>query len=445
MPAASSFSAFQAPSGTRDVLPPESGQWELLMATFARIAHGANYGLILTPIFEDFGLFHRGIGVATDVVGKEMYELTDKGGRHLALRPEVTASVVRAFVQHRPTLPWKVFYCGPNFRYERPQAGRYRQFYQVGLEALGPDDPVLDVEIIELAWDYFAALGLTRLDLRINSLGDDQCRPAYREMLRAYLAERRSRLCPEHQERLDDNPLRVLDCKKEPCREVVTGAPVQLDTLCGACAQHFGLVRDGLTRAGVAFRVDPRLVRGLDYYTRTTFEISALALNSAQDAIGGGGRYDTLVESLGGPPTPGMGFSSGLERTLLACGAEGIDLDSQGPVPLDVFVVDVAGGSDGADVTRQLRRAGLRADQAFGSRSLKGQFKAADRSGAPLAVVIGPDEVAAGTIGLRRMRTGAGDERQVSVARVDVVARIVEELAQSNTEPVKADEKTMRQ
>ena len=372
----------------------------------------------MTPTFEDVAVFKR-IGTSTDVVRKEMYDFEDKGGRHVALRPEMTASVARAFIEHRPTLPWKAWYAGSNFRFERPQAGRYREFHQVGVEAFGSADPDLDVEVITLGWDYYRSLGIERLDLLINSLGDEQCRPAYREMLLAYLGDHRGELCDEHSERLDENPLRVLDCKKPRCAKVVAGAPTQIDHLCQPCAQHFARVRAGLEALGVEYRLSPLLVRGLDYYTRTTFEYAGLALESAQNALGGGGRYDGLVAALGGPDTPGVGFALGVERILLALEAEG-----RGPtrgVQLDAFVVDFVGGSEARDLCHELRRAGIRTDRAFDARSPKAQFKAADRSGARMAVVVGPDEVQSGTVGLKDLH-GAGP--QVEVARAEIVTEV---------------------
>ncbi|HVM02551.1 MAG TPA: histidine--tRNA ligase [Acidimicrobiales bacterium] len=386
---------FQAPPGTFDVLPPASARYEALVGRFARAAHAAGYGLVVSPLFEDVGVFRR-VGESTDVVRKEMYDFDDKGGRRLALRPEGTASVVRAFVQHRPPTPFKAFYVAPHFRYERPQAGRYRQHHQVGVEALGPADPDLDVEVVALAAGLLGDLGLTRVRLRLTSLGDAACRPAYRRALHDHLAARRDELCDEHRDRIADNPLRVLDCKREPCRKATADAPRMLDALCAACAAHFDRVQAGLRALGVAFHVDPSLVRGLDYYTRTTFELEAEALESAQSGAGGGGRYDGLVEALGGPPTPGIGFGLGIERILLACDAEGVF-----PAPaglLDAFVVDTTGGEAARDLTAELRRAGLRADRAWEDRSFKAQMKAALRSGARLAVVVEPEGVSVRTL-----------------------------------------------
>jgi histidyl-tRNA synthetase len=419
---------YRAPIGTRDVLPAESSRWEALVARFAGTVERAGYQLVLTPLFEDLAVFQR-VGETTDVVRKEMYDFEDKGGRHLALRPEMTASVVRAFLQNKPATPWKVWQPGPNFRYERPQTGRFRQFYQLDIEAIGSADPDLDVEIIALGWTYYAELGLRRVELLVNSLGDATCRPAYRQLLAAYLDARRGDLCDEHKLRLDENPLRVLDCKKPECVAASAGAPRQLDHLCQPCQDHLARVKAGLEALGIPYRIDTRLVRGLDYYTRTTFEYASLALESAQNAIGGGGRYDGLVGEMGGPDTPGIGFALGVERILLACDAEGVLAVNEVQVGLDVFVVDFAGGDGARDLTAQLRAAGLRADRAWDGRSPKAQFKAADRSGARLALVVGPDEAAGGTVAIKDLRA-AGDGSQESVSRADVIEAVKARLIQ---------------
>jgi histidyl-tRNA synthetase len=421
--------AYRAPIGTRDVLAPESSRWEVLVARFAEIVEAAGYGLILTPIFEDLAVFQR-VGESTDVVRKEMYDFEDKGGRHIALRPEMTASVVRAYLQHRPTTPWKTWQVGPNFRHESPQAGRYRQFYQVDIEAIGSADPDLDAEVISLGWNFYASLGLRRVELLLNSLGDSTCRPGYRELLRAYLEARRGELCDEHKLRMDDNPLRVLDCKTPACVAATADAPRQLDHLCQPCTVHLARVKAGLEALAIPYRIDTRLVRGLDYYTRTTFEYAGLALESAQDALGGGGRYDGLVGEMGGPDTPGIGFALGLERILLACDAEGVLAVGDTVVPLDVFVVDFAGGDAARDLTARLRGAGLRADRAWDGRSPKAQFKAADRSGARLALVVGPDEAEAGTVAIKDLRAD-GDGRQDTVAQADAVDAVRERLGRA--------------
>ena len=412
------------PPGTFDVLPADSGPWQAVLSTFARVAAGAGYGLIITPTFEDIGVFQR-IGESTDVVRKEMYDFVDKGDRHVALRPELTASVVRAFIQHRPTTPWKAWYAGSQFRYEKPQAGRYREFHQVGVEAFGSPDPDLDVEVVALGWEYYRALGISRLELLINSLGDANCRPQYRALLLGYLQDHRQELCDEHQGRLEENPLRVLDCKKPPCRAVVAGAPRQIDHLCDDCGAHFSRVREGLDALGIPYTVEPLLVRGLDYYTRTTFEYAGRGLESAQNALGGGGRYDGLVTAMGGPDTPAVGFALGVERILLALEAEE-SVPSAGVPALDAFVVDFAGGGAARDLTARLRAAGYRVDRAFDNRSPKAQFKAADRSGARLALVIGPDEVAAGTVGIKDL-LGGGEQATVAVA--DLIGELDKRLA----------------
>ena len=413
---------FRSPPGTHDVLPPESARWQQLVARFAGTVGRAGYGLVLSPLFEDVGVFHR-VGEATDVVRKEMYDFTDKGGRHLALRPEGTASVVRAWVQHRPPLPFKAWYAAPNFRYEHSQAGRYRQHHQLGVEVLGTDDPDLDAEVVALAWSVVADLGLRGVDLLLNSLGDGVCRPGYIQALRAFLEPRRDQLCDDHRARLADNPLRVLDCKRDACRHATADAPHMVDHLCEPCRAHFDRVQQGLDALGVPWRLEPRLVRGLDYYTRTAFELVATTLESAQNGVGGGGRYDGLTEELGGPPTPGIGFGLGIERLLLACDAEGVLAAPAATV--DVFVVDTAGGTEALLLAGELRAAGVACDRAFDGRSMKAQFKAADRSGARLALVVGQREAAEGTVTVRDLATG---EQEV-VGRADVVAHARKRLS----------------
>ena len=408
---------FQAPPGTFDVLPPASARYERLIALFASLAEGAGYGLILGPLFEDVGVFER-VGTSTDIVRKEMYRFTDRGGRDLVLRPESTASVVRAYLQHRPTLPFKAWYLMPHFRYERPQRGRYRQHHSLGLEALGSDDADLDVEVIHLAWRVYEALGVRDIRMRLTSLGDAACRPQYRAELQAFLEARRGELCDEHRDRIADNPLRLLDCKREACRAVTAEVPRMLDRLCEPCETHFNRVRAGLDSEAVAvpYSIDPSLVRGLDYYTRTTFEFEAGALDSAQNAAGGGGRYDGLVEEMGGSPTPGIGFGLGIERMLIVCDAEKVF-----PTPehtLDVFVIDTTGGDAGRDLTAELRRAGVRADRAFDNRSFKSQLKAALRSGARFAVAAEPDGITLRTL----LQNEKADAEPLD--RADVVDRV---------------------
>ncbi len=407
----------RSPKGTYDVLPPASARWEALLARFAMLAERFGFGLAHTPIFEEARVFRRGIGEGSEIVGKEMYEFEDRSGRRLALRPEGTASIVRAFVQHRPTVPWRVWYFTPAFRYEQPQAGRNRQHHQVGVEVLGTDDPDIDVEVIALASDFYAQLGLRAVTLKINSMGDAACRPAYLDALRGHLAAHAAELCGEHAPRWEQNPLRVLDCKQPACRAATESAPALTDHLCQPCAEHFARVVDGLDAAGIAWTLDRRLVRGFDYYTRTIFEFASTSLDSANDAIGGGGRYDGLVELLGGPKTSGIGFGSGVERLLLACDAEGtFAVPEQAP---EVFVVDVTGGTAARDLVLALRRSGLRAERSYDARSMKAQLKAADRSGAPVALIIGDAEAAAGSVTIRDLRDGT----QLTESRAAVLER----------------------
>jgi histidyl-tRNA synthetase len=418
----------QSPKGMHDVLWPESARWEQLVARFAELVEGAGYGLAVTPVLEHVGIFHRGIGEGSEVVGKEMYTFADRDGQVMALRPEGTASIVRAFVQHHPVPPWKTWYVAPSFRHENPQHGRYRQHFQLGVEALGPVDADLDVEVISLAHDLFASLGLRDVTLKVHSMGDGECRPAYLDLLRAYLEGHAAELCDAHATRYKEQPLRVLDCKTAECRAATEGAPHFVDHLCQPCTEHLDRVRSGLESLGVPFVIDHRLVRGFDYYTRTTFEFASGAIDAAQNALGGGGRYDGLVEMLGGPPTPGIGFGIGVERLLIACDAEGVFPTA--PPPLHAYVIDVTGGAEALRLTAELRRAGLRVDRAFDGRSMKSQIKSADRSGAEVALVIGAEELADGTVGFRPLRT---DGEQRNVARADVVAELHSYLI--NTEP----------
>jgi len=403
------MSAFQTSPGTRDILPPESARFRRFVDVFADLVEAAGYGLIIPPMFEDLGVFQR-LGEATDVVTKEMYAFADRGGRQLALRPEQTASVVRAFVQHRPPTPWKAWYAGPNFRQERAQRGRYRQFDQVGIEILGADDPYLDVEVIALGWRFYAALGLRQVTLLLNSLGEPDDRARYTAALAAHFEANLDALSAESQQTLQRNPLRVLDSKRAQDAEIVAGAPHIADFYSDAAAAHFAAVQDGLGALDIPFVLDSKLVRGLDYYRRTTFEYQGATLDSAQNALGGGGRYDGLAEDLGGPATPGIGFALGVDRTLLACDDEGVF----GPPPhaVDVFVVDTTGGREALMITDEVRAAGLRADRAYENRSMKSQMKAADRSGAAIAVLVGSDELAAGTVTVRPLR-GDGEQRAV--------------------------------
>ena len=413
---------FKAPVGTRDVLPPESARWQALIATFAAHVGRAGYGLVQSPMFEELGVFAR-MGEGTDVVRKEMYDFHDKGERHLALRPEGTASVVRAYVQHRPATPWKVWYAAPSFRTARPPAGRARPPQQLGVEALAPPAPAPAAVGVALLWDFYASLGLRQVELVLNSMGTADDRRRYVADIRTYLSGRRGDLDPTDAEKVDDHPMRVLDSKRPVTIAAIADAPRITDRLSDEGAAHFERVQAGLRALDIPFRPEPRLVRGLDYYTHTTFEVVSTALDAAQSTIGGGGRYDGLVEDLGGPATAGIGFGSGIERVLLTCDAEGVFGAPEERV--DVFVVDTAGGDSARDLSVALRRAGGAAERAFDGRSMKSQMKAADRSGATLVLIIGPDELAEGTVTIRPMR-GDGEQRRVErAAVVDVVVDLL--------------------
>jgi histidyl-tRNA synthetase len=406
----------------RDVLAPESSRWAAIVATFAEHARRAGFGLALTPMIEHLEVFER-VGDSTDIVRKEMYDFTDKGGRRVAVRPEITAGLMRAFAEHRPPTPWKAWTVGPNFRYEQPQSGRYRQHHQLDAEIVGTSDPDADVEVIALFDGFQRRLGLRQRTLKLNSLGDLAERPVYVDALRAYFTAHAPDLSEQSRQTLSMNPLRVFDSKRPEDARVLEGAPVVLDYLSADAAAHFDRVRSGLDTLGIEYVLDPRLVRGLDYYTRTTFEFASHALGSAQNALGGGGRYDGLVEQLGGPVgTPGVGFGAGVERILLACDAEGV-LPAEAATA-DVFVVDTAGGQDALLLSAELRDAGIAADRAYDSRSMKAQMKAADRSGAALALIVGADEVAANEVTVRPLRGERGE--QVRVPRDKVVEYVRE-------------------
>ncbi len=408
----------------RDILAPESARWRAFTAVFADVVESAGYQLIIPPLMEDLGVFSR-IGEATDVVTKEMYDFFDKGDRHVALRPEQTASVCRAFVQHRPVTPWKAWYSGPNFRYEKPQRGRYRQFDQVGIEVLGVNDAHLDVEVIALGSEFFRRLGLRQVELRINSLGEPADRARYVDALRTHFEAGGEDLSAASRDTLTKNPLRVLDSKRVSDAPYIATAPTIDQFWSDDAAAHFHTVQAGLSQLDISFVIDMKLVRGLDYYRHTTFEFVGGTLESAQNALGGGGRYDGLVEDLGGPTTPGIGFALGVDRTLLACDDEGV---FAAPDPsVDVFVVDTAGGASALAITAELRAAGISADRSYDNRSMKAQMKGANRSGAAFAVIVGTDEIDAGTVTLKPLRSG-GEQSIVPMAHLvsDLRSRLQE-------------------
>jgi histidyl-tRNA synthetase len=416
---------FQAPKGVPDYLPPESAQFVAVRHGLLEAARVAGYGYIELPIFEDTALFARGVGESTDVVSKEMYTFADRGERSVTLRPEGTAGVMRAVIEHgidRGPLPAKLAYSGPFFRYERPQAGRYRQLQQVGIEAIGIDDPALDAEVIAVADAGFRSLGLDGFRLEITSLGDDTCRPQYREQLQEFLFK--LDLDDETRRRAEINPLRVLDDKRPHVREMTADAPLMLDHLSDVAKQHFDTVLAHLDLLGVPYVINPRMVRGLDYYTKTTFEFVHDGLG-AQSGIGGGGRYDGLMRQLGGKDLSGIGFGLGVDRTMLALKAEGKTVGATSAV--DVFAVPLGDAAklELVKVIAALRAKGVRADLAYGDRGLKGAMRAADRSGASVALVAGDRDIEAGTVGVKDLSTG----EQVDVAADAVVAEVLSRLA----------------
>jgi len=396
------------PRGTVDFVPPRSGAlWEVSAAAH-RVARLFGFAYVETPGFEQTELFARSSGESSDIVQKEMYTFEDRGGRLLTLRPEGTAPIVRAYLAHRNELPtpFKAYLVGPMWRYGRPQTGRSREFRQFDIEIIGAADPSADVEVIACGERYLEELGLREYHLEVNSIGDQNCRPRYREILLEYLEAQSPRLRDEHRDRFRDNPLRVLDCKDEACREVAEDAPKITDYLCEPCREHFESVLARLGKEGTRHRVVPTLVRGLDYYTRTAFEWVGEALPPGQASLGGGGRYDGLAEVLGGPPTPGVGFALGIEpRILLALEAEG---RLPAPPRVTSFVVTVGPGARprGHDLVRELRAKGVSADSSFEDRPLKAQFRMADRAGARYALIVGEREAEAGTVTVRRLEDG---------------------------------------
>jgi len=410
------MSTFRAPKGTFDLIPPTSAAYQLVRETMAETVRLAGYQYIETPAFEDTALFKRGVGESTDIVNKEMYTFTTRGGDSLTLKPEGTASVLRAALQanlQTGPLPVKLYYASPFFRYERPQKGRYRQFSQFGAEALGAVDPQLDAELILLAIDSYRRLGLKNVRLLLNSLGDAVCRPIYRAALQEFL--RKLDLDEPTRARIEINPLRVLDDKRDDVQDQLVGAPLIVDYLCEDCKAYHDEVRETLRAAGVEFTDDPKLVRGLDYYTRTTFEFVHDGLGS-QSAVGGGGRYDGLSELLGGPSLPSVGWGLGVDRTVLAMEAEGL---LAADVPrVDVFAVPLGDEARRLlfGVVTELRRQGVSADSVFGVRGIKGAMKAADRSGARYALVAGERDLAENLVQLKDLVSG--EQSPVSVDQI---------------------------
>jgi histidyl-tRNA synthetase len=427
-----------APRGTADLYPPESARWQALESRIHAIAHRYGYGQIRTPMFESTDLFVRGVGETTDIVEKEMYTFTDKGDRSLTLRPEWTAPVVRALLEHNLLAqgPQRLYYIGPIFRYERPQAGRYRQAHQFGVECFGFAGPEADVETIALAHEVVRAHGLG-VTVSLNSIGDDVCRPRYREALFAHFAPHRDALSADSQRRLERNPLRILDSKAPEDRPLVESAPTMLDVLCEPCAAHFARVRALLDAVGVPYAVDPRIVRGLDYYTRTVFEFISSDLG-AQSTVCAGGRYDGLVASLGGPPTPGVGFALGLERFLMLLAKR--EADPAGRSGIAVVALGEAARTRVVPLVAALRRSSgeLAVTIDYGDAKIAAQFKKADRAGARAAVIVGDDEVAGGTVIVRDLATRVQDTLSAGPADAETAAHVLRWYASLPAAPQEA-------
>ena len=418
-------SQLQAPKGVAEYVPPDSDAFLTVREALCEPARNAGYKYIELPIFEDTALFVRGVGESTDVVSKEMYTFDDRGGRSITLRPEGTAGVIRSTIEHsldRGQLPVKLWYAGPFFRAERPQRGRYRQFFSVGIEAIGGDDPALDAEVIAIANEGFRSLGLRNFRLELTSLGDSNCRPAYRTRLQEFLSG--LDLDPETRDRAALNPLRVLDDKRQSVIDQVVDAPLMLDHLCSACSDHFAEVRSYLDVLGIEYSLAPRLVRGLDYYTRTTFEFTHTGLG-AQSAIGGGGRYDGLMTTLGGQDLSGIGFGLGVDRTLLAVQSEEIVLPPRNPLAIFIVALGSKAKKRAVLLAGEIRRAGFPVDLAYGDRGLKGAMKAADRSGAHFSFVIGERDLEKDTGELKDMQSGVQETITLETLISTIKARLL--------------------
>lgn len=415
----------QAPRGTKDVLPQDSYRWQVVEAKMRKAAALAGYREVRTPVFEHTELFARGVGDTTDIVQKEMYTFKDKGDRSLTLKPEGTAGAVRAFLEsnlYAEALPCKMYYVNsPIFRYEAPQSGRLREHHQFGLECFGAQDATTDAELILLAYRLVSSLGVKNLAVKINSIGCPNCRPKYHARLKEFLAGSIDELCPTCRTRFERNPLRVLDCKEQHCQELVQNAPSILDLLCDDCADHFAQLQECLQAAGIPYVVDSRIVRGLDYYTKTVFELITQT-PEGNLTVCGGGRYDNLVEELGGPSIPAAGFGMGIERLLMLLDSEGVQLPC--PDTLDVFVTYMGQAKLAAfRLVEELRAAGIKADMDHCGRSLKAQFKFANKTGAPLTATLGEEELAQGVVKLRDMNT-----RQERIAPMAEVAEAIHEM-----------------
>lgn len=403
--------AVKAPRGTQDILGDESWKWAYVTNMCREVADDFGYKEVHLPIFEHTELFCRGVGDTTDVVEKEMYTFIDKGGRSITLRPELTASMVRSYLEHemsKGTQPAKLWSIGPMFRYERPQKGRYRQFVQLDIEALGSSDPYVDLEVIDLSMELYRRLGLKNLQVVLNSVGCPKCRPVYRKALQDYLRPRFDELCETCQSRFDRNPLRILDCKSAEDKEITANAPSVIDSLCDECREHFEQLRRGLDKIGADVKLDNRLVRGLDYYTKTAYEILSGDLGS-QNAVCGGGRYDNLAESIGGPHVPGVGFASGIERVILTMEAQGCSFGRKPAAKAFVVAAEPSAKLDAMALMRQLRMNRIAADMDYMGKSMKGQMKAAGAA-AEYACILGTSELEKGVVMVKDLKEGTQEE-----------------------------------
>ncbi|MGI6468841.1 MAG: histidine--tRNA ligase [Syntrophomonadaceae bacterium] len=422
----------KAPRGTYDIMPPVSRSWQVLEERLKEVARLYGYQEIRTPLFEYTELFERGVGEGTDIVSKEMYTFYDKSGRSLTLRPEMTASCARALIEHSAhtgLLPIKWFYYGPMFRYDRPQSGRYRQFHQFGVEVFGSASPMVDAEVLMMMVQMLKAIGLKEYRLHLNSVGCPSCRDSYRQALLDHIKPFCKELCPDCQQRYQQNPLRVLDCKNPGCHQAITGYPRLLDHLCADCARHYQRVQETLKGHGISFLHDDQLVRGLDYYTNTAFEIHIPGIG-AQSAVGGGGRYNGLVKAIDGPDLPGIGFALGLERLLLAMQQNHTLNQHRNGIEVFVAVMEAQYEDIAISILQELRAAGIAADKDYMDRKARAQMKYADKLGAPLVLLVGDEEVKAGFVTVRNMTS----KRQVAISRADLIPGIKNLLQQNEEE-----------
>ena len=412
-----------APKGTKDILPAQAYKWHFVEKKFAEICDRYGFKEIRTPVFEHTELFTRGVGDTTDIVQKEMYTFNDHGNRSITLKPEGTSPAARAFVEHKQYAeiqPTKYYYITPCYRYEKPQSGRLREFHQFGIETFGTPSMVADAEVICLANDFLTEMGITDIELRINSVGCPECRQKHREALKAFLADKYDDLCHTCKDRFERNPMRIIDCKSAVCQSLVQGAPMMVDYLCDDCKESFEEVQKNLDSLGIKYTVDPKIVRGLDYYTKTAFEFVTTGIG-AQGTVCGGGRYDHLIEEVGGPPIPGVGFGLGVERLLMLMESSGIEIPQPEPIKAFIAVMGDQAKAFGLKLLRELRKRGIKAEMDTLERNIKGQFKYADRLGARYTVVIGENELNEGVVSVKEMATS--QQKQVKLEN------LVEELA----------------